>query len=511
METGGGRFGVSETLAALNAALRKEAGPGPRASLWFKESSARNLRSRDFLAPQAALRALFAGGEVPKDIIEGVISLKCPGVPPLQSCQQTPVGLTVQLQRPAAFHQVLNSIAEFTKPSQSAAGQSIILNCTPLQSRRSLDLLSLSNVRAILVTDHLAEVLRIQGVNVHLVPAVPDEGIQKFLRQLRVDWPSALDTAFAPEHVLVLKQVLSQCPYATASGLEPGQGRLADDVIFEVHLKSFLTQQRLAGYDPNLDVVLVTEEKLRVLAELRHVALRCSGPGPGGCCRVLHVVSCEGEFQQQQVDLLWRMLDLGAYTAWQKHLICGPVKVANSPSPVGAPQYFQLRRCQMAAASVLKYGDLAQDDSWTEIIDVLTSAAVRFEMLSTAHRSKIILDLEDSSISTKGTRSGAFVMYNCARLATLFKTFQQAVEQGAYPAVPPASQLDFSLLRDEVCKFLIQLSMDFSAYYNRVHVLAEPLPHLFSLMFARLQLLRGVSGVIHGALATLHLPPLSQI
>ncbi|KAH1167714.1 DALR anticodon-binding domain-containing protein 3 [Mauremys mutica] len=547
METGGGRFGVSETLGALNAALKKE--PGPPASVWFKESSARNLRSRDFLAPQAALRPLFAGGQVPKDIIEDVISLKCPGVPPLQSCQQTPLGLTVQLQRPAAFQQVLNSIAEFTKPSQSASGQSIILNCTPLRSRRSLDMLSLSNLRAILVTDHLAEVLRIQGLNVHLVPAVPDEGIQKFLHQLRVEWPSELETTFVPEDVLALKQVLSQCPYATVPGLEPGQTRLADNVIFKVHLKNFLAQQSLEGYDPNLDVCLVTEEKLRVLAELRQMALRCAGTGPGDCCRVVHVVSCEGEFHQQQVDLLWRMLDLGAHTALQKHLVCGPVKVANSPSPVGAPQYFQLRRCQMYEASVMKYGDLVQDDSWTEIIRVLTSAAIRFEMLSTAHQSQIFLDLEDSSISTKGTKSGAFVMYNCARLATLFKTYQQAVEQGAYPAFPPASELNFSLLREEgewlllfnyilpfpetlsqaaqlplsskgiritasteaVCKFLIHLSMDFSSYYNRVHILGEPLHHLFSQMFARLQLMRGVRDVIHRALATLHLPPLSQI
>uniref|UniRef100_A0A8C8SVN7 DALR anticodon binding domain containing 3 n=1 Tax=Pelusios castaneus TaxID=367368 RepID=A0A8C8SVN7_9SAUR len=546
MEAGGGRFGVSETLWALNAALRKEPGPGPGppASVWFKESSARNLRSRDFLAPRAALRALFPGGEVPKDIIEGVISLKCPGVPPFQSCQQTPLGLTVQLQRPAAFRQVLNSIAEFTKPSQSAMGQSIILNCTPLQSRKSLDLLSLSNLRAILVADHLAEVLRIQGTDVHLVPAVPDEAVQKFLHQLRVDWPLGLEPAFLPEDVLALKQALSHCPYATPLRLEPGQTRLADDAIFKVDLKSFLTQQSLEGYDPNLDVCLVTEEKLHDLAELRHAALHCSGAS-----LVVHVVSCEGEFQQQQVNLLWKMLDVGAYAALQKHLVCGPVKVASAPSPVGAAQYFQLRRCQMYTASVLKYGDGVQDDSWSEIISVLTSAAIRFEMLSTAHRSKITIDLEDRSVSTKGTKSGAFVMYNCARLATLFRTYQQAAEQGAYPAFPPASQLNFSSLRDEsewlllfnyilpfpealsqaarlpvssqgiritasteaVCKFLIHLSMDFSSYYNRVHILGEPRPHLFSQMFARLQLLRGVRDVIHGALAKLHLPPLSQI
>lgn len=260
-------------------------------------------------------------------------------------------------------------------------------------------------------------------------------------------------------------------------------------------------------------------------------------------------MNCEEEFQQQQLDVLWRILDPGAHTALQKHLVCGPVKVTNPSSPIEADQYFQLRKRQMYEASVIKYGELAQDEAWTEVIDTLTVAAIRFEMLSTAHRSQITLDLENSSISTKGTKSGAFVMYNCARLATLFDTFQRAVERGTYPPLPPVSELNFSCLREEgewlllfnyllpfpevlqqaaqlpppskgiritantetVCKFLIQLSMDFSSYYNRVHVLGEPFPHLFDQMFARLQLLGAVRDVFHSALATLHLPPLSQI
>nr|XP_009509431.1 PREDICTED: DALR anticodon-binding domain-containing protein 3 [Phalacrocorax carbo] len=320
---------------------------------------------------------------------------------------------------------------------------------------------------------------------------------------------------------------------------------LPEDVISKVHLKSFVQQQGLVGYDPNLDVLLVTEGKLRSLAELQQAVQQCTG----SCCSIVHVVSCEEEFQQQQLDLLWRILDPGAHTALQKHLVCGPVKVTNPSSPIGADQYFQLRKRQMYEASVMKYGELAQDEAWTEVIDTLTVAAIRFEMLSTAHRSQITLDLEDSSISTKGTKSGAFVMYNCARLATLFDTYQRAVEQGTYPPLPPVSELNFSCLREEgewlllfnyllpfpevlqqaavlpaptkgiritantetVCKFLIQLSMDFSSYYNRVHVLGEPFPHLFDQMFARLQLLGAVRDVFHSALATLHLPPLNQI
>lgn len=62
---------------------------------------------------------------------------------------------------------------------------------------------------------------------------------------------------------------------------------------------------------------------------------------------------------------------------------------------------------------------------------------------------QLLVALADST-STKGTKSGTFVMYNCARLATLFEGYKRSVEQGLYPAFPPVSSLDFSLLREEV-------------------------------------------------------------
>ncbi|NWT80215.1 DALD3 protein, partial [Lanius ludovicianus] len=412
------------------------------------------------------------------------------------------------------------------------------------------------HLRSVLLADHLAQLLSAQGVAVRLVPALTEERNWDVLRQLRVCWPSGSGGSSLTDTVSALRAALGQCPCAAACEQGPCT---AEGVIFKVHLKSFVEQQGLVGYDPNLDVLLVTEGTLWSLAELQEAVLQCPVSDPpalpasrfpnSSCCSIIHVVNCEEEFHQQQLDVLWRILDPGAHTALQKHLVCGPVKVTNPSSPIGADQYFQLRKHQMYEASVLKYGELAQDEAWTEVIDTLTVAAIRFEMLSTAHRSQITLDLENNSISTKGTKSGAFVMYNCARLATLFNTFQQAVERGTYPPLPPVSELNFSCLREEgewlllfnyllpfpevlqqaaqlsppskgiritanteaVCKFLIQLSMDFSSYYNRVHVLGEPFPHLFDQMFARLQLLGAVRDVFHSALATLHLPPLSQI
>nr|XP_028575463.1 DALR anticodon-binding domain-containing protein 3 [Podarcis muralis] len=545
METLESRLSVSETLEALNATLRGKAGVGARGPVWFKESSARNLRSRDFLAPQAALMAMFADGQVPDGVAESVSSLKRPGLPPIRSCQKSPAGLTVQLERPAVFEQILKAIPVYAEPPQTAHGHSILLNCVPLHGCKGLNSLSLSHLRAILVTDHLAGTLRAQGVDVHLVPSSVDEEIHRFLHRLRVEWPSGLEASQSPEDIQAMKENLRQCSHATFDQTEQNA------VVCKVHLKGFLEEEQedLEGYDPNVDVFLVTEEKLRHVAELQRVALQCTVAAPEKHCCIVHVVSSEEAFQQQKVDLLLRLLAPQVLAVSQKHLVCGPVKVTRCASPMGALQYFQLRNSQMYEASVLKYGDLSQDDTWTETVGVLTSAAIRFEMLSTTHRNQVLLDVEETSISTKGTKSGAFVMYNCARLATLFETYQRAVEQGLYPAFPQPSELNYASLREEgewlllfnsilpfqeilsqvmqvpissaglrvtasteaICKFLIQLSMDFSSYYNRVHILGEPRPHLFGQMFARLQLMRAVREVFCSALATLHLPPLSQI
>uniref|UniRef100_A0A8D0FH23 DALR anticodon binding domain containing 3 n=1 Tax=Strix occidentalis caurina TaxID=311401 RepID=A0A8D0FH23_STROC len=519
METGEGRPAVAATLRALNGAL------GRPAALWVKESGARNLRHRDFLAPRAALSAAFPEGQVPGDIVAGVTSLGGPGVLTVRGCQETPAGLAVQLRRPEAFRRLLGSPPS-PAPAAGAPAGWVVLHCPALRGPAAL---RLRHLRPLLLTDHLAQLLRAQGVSVCLVPALPEEGRREVLQQLRVEWPCGSGGSALSESVSALKRALGQCPCAAACEQGPGTAALPEDVICKVHLKSFVEQQGLVGYDPNLDVLLVTEGKLRSLAELQQAVLQSpchallQAGGQGSCCSIVHVVSCEEEFQQQQLDLLWRILDPGAHT---KHLVCGPVKVTNSSSPIGADQYFH------------------PTVAWTEVIDSLTVAAIRFEMLSTAHRSQV-----GHSISTKGTKSGAFVMYNCARLATLFDTYQRAVERGTYPPLPPAAELNYSCLREEgewlllfnyllpfpevlqqaaqlpaptkgiritantetVCKFLIQLSMDFSSYYNRVHILGEPFPHLFDQMFARLRLLGAVRDVFHSALATLHLPPLSQI
>ncbi|XP_004615320.2 DALR anticodon-binding domain-containing protein 3 [Sorex araneus] len=537
-----GRLGVEETLGALNAAL------GAGGPVWFKETRARYLRARDFLAPRRALQARFGDAQVPELAVRALAGLQGPGVAPVLRCAPTPAGLELQLQRTAVFERVLGAVAAYAAPAAPAAPRPrVVLHCPAL--RDDPDALRLSQLRAVLVADHLARVLQAHGVSVRRVPAVQDPHMPAFLQQLGVDWPTASQGA-------TLDALRNR---ALAELTSAGDGdHLPSGALGRVCLKGLVEERgRAAGYDPNLNDCLVTEELLSVLAELQEAVRHWpedSAPGLAAPpdadaegCMIVHVVSCEEEFQQQKLDLLWWKLDDQAPFR-QKHLVCGPVKGTGAHGTLTAREYYELRHTQVCKASALRHSmDLVQDPAWTDIFRVLSVAAIKFEMLSTAPQCQLIL--ANDSISTKGTKSGTFVMYNCARLATLFESYKHSMEQGLYPAFPPISDLDFSLLHDEgewlllfnsvlpfpdllsqtaalvstvpglhitartemVCKFLVQLSMDFSSYYNRVHILGEPRTHLFGQMFARLQLLRAVREVLHTGLALLGLPPLSHI
>lgn len=176
-----GRLGVGETLEALNAAV------GPGSPVWFKETHARHLRVRDFLAPRSALQARFRDGQVgatgrdlqpvsgqlrsiytpicpqvPEGVFRAVAGLQGPGVAPVLRCAPTPAGLSLQLQRPVVFERVLGAPTSYAIPAKPASpGPQIVLHCPALRCHP--DTLRLSQLRAVLVADHLARTLRAHG------------------------------------------------------------------------------------------------------------------------------------------------------------------------------------------------------------------------------------------------------------------------------------------------------------------------------------------------------------
>uniref|UniRef100_A0A8C4N8S0 Uncharacterized protein n=1 Tax=Eptatretus burgeri TaxID=7764 RepID=A0A8C4N8S0_EPTBU len=93
------------------------------------------------------------------------------------------------------------------------------------------------------------------------------------------------------------------------------------------------------------------------------------------------------------------------------------------------------------------------DALWKDTIEAMTVAAVKFELLSTAHQTPVTLHLH-SGISTWHGR-GTFVMYNSARLGTLFANYRWDQRNGIYPDLPKVCSLDYLLLREEVIIVLL--------------------------------------------------------
>ncbi|KAM6982482.1 DALR anticodon-binding domain-containing protein 3 [Tautogolabrus adspersus] len=558
---------ITPTVRALSSALRgkrenvsdsgRENGdrlfPDPE-KLWFKESSAKNLRNRDFLSPTTMLNTLYADGQVPSAVMSRVLSLRGSGVLPVAGGEVMGEGLRVRVDRAAAFRSVLaGGATEYLKPSSQKQG-CVVLNCPALHPKPDTltpETLTLGQLRTVLLADHMGALLRRQGFAVSYCPTLPeDSNIITFLRALGIDWPAAEANWTNEEREEKIQAALENSTYRqreTERGRRTsGGGKKVEEEeskgALRVNLKRAFQEEGLLGYDPSLGTCTVHRDSVSHLAQLDLATSDCTVP----MATVLHVTSCQDEFRQQQIAVLWRA---SGATHIQRHLVCGPVKTPGSQ--LTAAQYLQLRRGQMKEASEMKYGDQVEGQTWDDIIRVMTSATVRFELLSTVHTSPVTLDVQkEGGLSTKGPRGGVFVMYNCARLHTLFDSYERGVEKGLYPEIPEGSQLDFSALKEEgewlllfnylipfselldqsgqaldcegggarvnikteqICKFLVSLSKDFSSYYNRVHVLGEPLPHLFNQMFCRLYLLRALRELYHSALDTLNLPPIRQL
>ncbi|XP_060737451.1 DALR anticodon-binding domain-containing protein 3 [Tachysurus vachellii] len=556
-------FRIGSTVRALRCVLRRETGheaesertdSGERSTsepvkLWFKESSAKNLRNRDFLAPNTVLATLYSDGQVPPAIMRRVLSLRGGGVLPLAGCDITTEGLRVTVDRCTAFRGVLCGINTYLRPASQRQG-CVLINCPALHAKKdppTPDTLTLGQLRTVLIADHLRAVLLRQGYSVSLCPALPEESdIISFLRILGIDWLAASVGWTSDEREEKMRNTLENCSYRETDGERGKRTSKGDDAGMteevRINLKRVMENVELQGYDPTLGTCTVQREALCHLAQLD----RAMEDFPASTATVLHVTSCQDEFRQQQTAMLWRATSA---TATQRLVVCGPVKTPGTQ--MSAAQYLQLRRAQMKEASEVKYGEQVEGQTWEDIIRVMTCATVRFELLSTAHTSPVTLDVQrEVGVSTKGPRGGVFVMYNCARLHTLFSSYEKGVQQGIYPEIPAGTELDFSSLKEEgewlllfnylipfselldqsgqtlelegagarvnlrteqVCRFLVSLSKDFSSYYNRVHVLGEPLPHLFNQMFCRLLLLKALRELYHSALDSLNLPPIPQL
>ncbi|XP_033647403.1 DALR anticodon-binding domain-containing protein 3-like [Asterias rubens] len=495
------------------------------------------------------------------------------------------------------------SEASIQDPAKAPPGVSVVNNSLlrAERERRATEEnveVSLNQLRGLLLTEHLSRLIREAGFQVnHLTPTTP--AFSKVLTQFGLgsiykhtaDISSEESSRCETQQQLILAANSSKYRIHSESGRQDdkGSGQRSDDVGLgqrsvgndvkghgrrrdeqevldlssevQLDLQQFIAEEKLAhgksGYDKNLQRVTVvssngTPSPVMMQCCTIEQGLSQLQPPPS---HLIHVSSQDMGFRQQQVDLAWRLCTGHASLPGinQHHVTHGPVAVcgAGFKGTISASELLRLRESQTREASILKYGEEVQGEGWESLIHRLTIAGLKFEILGKQHRHMLKLDLSNSHNNSTwpDSRDGVFVMYNYARLCTLFSRFEQEVKKATYPPLPSISTIDFSLLREDqewglafnyvlqypvmlsecvsdlqngkgphlniqthrVCSFLASLCRDLSSYYSHTHILGEPRPHLIAVMFARLYLLRSVHQVLKNGFSLLNIEPLSQM
>ncbi|RXM90963.1 DALR anticodon-binding domain-containing protein 3 [Acipenser ruthenus] len=393
-------FQISSTVRALSSALRGESrsAAGSEAPVvgvssssvrggcpWFKESSAKNLRSRDFIAPSAVLNKLFPEGQE-------VMSVQDGGVLPVQSCVRGRAGLQVLVDRPAVFRKVLDEFPRYLRPGRPRAGEGrgVLLNCTALQGAPARpEELTLSHLRALLITDHLAELLRMQGYFVSLSPALEEcSDIITFLHQLGVDWPTVPAGWSNREREAELWEALRSSVYTEREERETGMERREERQTGRGTREGEEEAQAVKEAGGGREVSRETERETRgegaeEAGGGREDSRRTGGERGEGAEEAGGEARKQfGSAAQVRVDLgrlvkergllgfdpnlgsclvqercVAHLAELqGALSRCERHLVVGPVTATGLGSRTSASQYLQLRGAQMRDASVMKYG-----------------------------------------------------------------------------------------------------------------------------------------------------------
>ncbi|KAK6174960.1 hypothetical protein SNE40_013511 [Patella caerulea] len=427
-------------------------------------------------------------------------------------------------------------------------------------------------IRNIVLLQHLVKLLQASGYQVIPNISQPPDSVKSLYHIFDLDVKDT-NTDTCLSRLTYCEETLIQCKCREEikhmlinpdKSLDNGDKRLP--VILNV--RNFIQDKKLpvgkSGYDRNLCIVnVITEEEGSVEVKEACYLLQCLSAVASHqqALHCLHLVSQRQAFLRQQIDLLYQIIsDVTNQTHCikQSHFVYGDVTSRSSgpdnqtlqPS-LSSQQLYSLRYEQMVESTMMKYGEQVTSDRWKDTLKSLTVAGLRFEMLSTTARNIVKLDLQDNKDGQGlDNRAGSFVMYNCARLATLFKHYNDGVEKGVYPSLPDVDEVKFESLREEeewtllynyiymypemvkscvenlgptssdinakihthkVANFLISLSRCLSSYYSRIHILGDCQPHLLVIMFPRLYLMKAVHQVLKNGLSLMGIPPPTQL
>ncbi|XP_028167348.1 DALR anticodon-binding domain-containing protein 3 [Ostrinia furnacalis] len=228
-------------------------------------------------------------------------------------------------------------------------------------------------------------------------------------------------------------------------------------------------------------------------------------------------------------------------------VLCGVVLNAKTGAKevnIKADDFIRIRQEEMSLIAQHKYGvRVSTDTKWKEFIAHLGESAVVFELLQSRPNSAVKINFDCSAAGS--SKGAAFILYNCARLEAIIKTFNERVDEGAYPPLPSFKDIDFNLLAHEdewclifnfimgfplllnncvdisettcefkphlLCNFLCCMVRVFSQYYRKVRILTEPRKHLLPVLFARLHMLKILNETLKTCLDILNIKSVSQM
>lgn len=174
------------------------------------------------------------------------------------------------------------------------------------------------------------------------------------------------------------------------------------------------------------------------------------------------------------------------------------------PSKLSYADYLQKRSTDMQLIAQHKYGLRAQSEKvLVELTKRLGKAAVIVDLMEVKASAPVILMSRNHSVPAS-SRGASFILYNSARIETLFRLYEERLTTGYYPAEPDETDTDWSVLKEEdewmlffnylveygsvverihkgyqngevqihfLCSFLYKLVGHFSVYYRRTKIL----------------------------------------
>ncbi|XP_050508838.1 DALR anticodon-binding domain-containing protein 3 isoform X1 [Diabrotica virgifera virgifera] len=225
------------------------------------------------------------------------------------------------------------------------------------------------------------------------------------------------------------------------------------------------------------------------------------------------------------------------------NILCGPVLNERCiKSNLTAKELYEKRASDMRMMAQHKYGvQIKPSKAWETYFNNIGKGSVTIEMLTNKPQKSIKITPNDLQSANKGA---SFIFYNCARLSALFKEFEKRVMSEEYPRLPDIDEIDFHLIDQPeewelfyvyilqfplvikscvkdiekgifnpqyLISFLSNLCSVFSVYYRRVRILTNPREHMFSIIHARIYLLKALQCVFHNSLHLLNIEPIKEM